>query len=55
MSFWVVPDNSFLSTPCFSAVAIYKDNNHGAGAFIVIEVFIFSKGIFLNKVCIFPT
>ena len=54
MSFWVVPDNSFLSTPCFSAVAMYRASNQAAGALMVIEVFIFSSGIFLKSVSILP-
>ena len=54
ISFCVVPANCFLLRPLFSAVAIYKDNKYAAGAFIVIDVFIFSKGILSNNVIIFP-
>ena len=46
ISFWVVPDNNFLSTPCFSAVAIYNASSQGAGALMSLRC-----SFFLEEFC----
>ena len=45
MSFCVVPRSWRGSAPRRSATAMYSDRSHAAVALIVMEVFIFSRGI----------
>ena len=45
MSFWVVPWSACWSTPCSSAVTMYRASSHAAVALIVIDVFISSSGM----------
>jgi hypothetical protein len=54
MSFWVVPRNSALPTPCSSAFATYKASSHDAVALIVIEVFICPGGMPSSRVRMWP-
>ncbi len=50
ISFWMVPLNLSLDTPCFSATAMYIANKTLAGALMVIDVLTLSKGIPLNNI-----
>ncbi len=54
MSFCVVPCSLARSTPCASAVAMYSDSSHAAGALIVIDVFMRSSGMPSNSVRMSP-
>ncbi|EKD61112.1 MAG: hypothetical protein ACD_54C00392G0001 [uncultured bacterium] len=54
MSFCTVPFSAATSAPCSSATAIYSASSQGAVALIVIEVFICSSGISLNKARMSP-
>ncbi|TLD46849.1 MAG: hypothetical protein FAZ92_00877 [Accumulibacter sp.] len=49
MSFWVVPLSLRVSIPRRCARPMYRDSNQAAVALIVIEVFIWSSGIWSNR------
>src|SRR4030066_2359323 len=49
MSFWIVPPSCDNFIPLFSASAIYIAKITAAGAFMVIDVVILSRGMSLNS------
>ena len=63
MSFWVVPvsartaatGSSPAASACSSATTWYSASSHIAVALIVIEVFIWARGIWSNSALMSPT
>ena len=53
-SFCVVPCSALTSAPCSSATATYSARSQAAVALIVMEVFIFARGIWSNRARMSP-
>jgi hypothetical protein len=54
MSFCVVPVSALRSAPCSSATATYNASSQAAVALMVMDVFIRSRGMSLNRVRMSP-